>query len=251
MPETTLQESRVNHLPDNPIPTDVQGFLMLRGLILPLPHDHDFVLGRDKGLCNVVLAHEHISKQHTVISYFGGRFFIKDLGSLNGTIVNGKRITSKVPLVAGDEIRLPPYMMLFFGPETPATEAPPPRTGLKSEPGRKKGSISGLLSILSVTDLIQILNFTAQSGKLVINTPQLETGELAFVQGEIIQARFAGKSGEEAVYAILRAGRGEFEFIQGSPEAPPDAISRKTLSLLLEGSRLMDESKLSTEVNLS
>lgn len=238
----------------NPAFPDCQGFIMLRGLILPLTQKEDFIIGRDKSRCDLVLAHEHISKQHSIISYRSGRFFIKDLGSLNGTYVNGERVNGLAPLVAGDEIRMPPYMMLFFGPDQPdvirkAPARPPASSGLKTEPGRQKGAITGLLSILSVTDMIQLVNFTTQSGFMTVRTPDLDIAELVFLEGEIVQARFDGKTGAEAVYAVLGVRSGEFEFVQGNPPAARDPIKDKTVTLLLEGSRLMDEGNVSGNLN--
>lgn len=241
--ELVHEHLELPHVP--PTEAESQGFLMLRGLIFPLSRQRDFVLGRDKGHCDLVLAHEHISKRHAIISYRGGRYFIRDLGSLNGTFVNGERVNGISPLVAGDEIRMPPYMMLFFGPDQVA----PARTvksaslpGITTEHGKDRGTISGLLSILSVTDVIQLLNFTDQGGTLTLRTPNLTIGEMTFSKGEIVSARYGGKNGEEAVYAMLRIHSGEFEFVQGNPPVPARPIERKTLSLLLEGSRLLDES---------
>jgi len=43
------------------------------------------------------------------------------------------------------------------------------------------------------------------------------------------------------VHAAVAVKGGEFEFVQGEPPVPESRITRKTMSLLLEGSRLMDE----------
>jgi hypothetical protein len=228
----------------------LQGYLMLRGLILPLPRKHDFILGRSKTECDIVLAHEHISRQHAIVSFRGGHYFIRDLGSLSGTYVNGERVNGLAPLTAGDELRLPPYMMLFFGPDKTTDAAKPAArtnagSGLKTEPGRKTGSISGLLSILSVTDIIQLVNFTTQSGVLSVRTPDLQVSEMVFCDGEIVQARYMGKSGVSAIFASLSITSGEFEFVQGDPPRPEDCIQENTVSLLLEGSRLLDEAGVS------
>ena len=234
-----------------------QGYLMLRGLILPLSRKQDFVLGRSKTECEIVLAHEHISRQHAIISFRGGQYFIRDLGSLSGTYVNGERVNGIAPLAAGDELRLPPYMMLFFGPDHEADQAKPSSgralaaSGLKTEPGRKSGSISGLLSILSVTDIIQLVNFTTQSGVLSVRTPDLQVAEMVFCDGEIVQARYIGKSGVSAVFSSIGITSGEFEFVQGDPPVPEDCIQENTVSLLLEGSRLLDEAAVPGNLSTS
>ena len=56
-----------------------------------------------------------VSRKHALISFSQtGAFTIKDLGSLNGTYVNGQPVV-EVPLTAGDEIQIGKFHMLFFG----------------------------------------------------------------------------------------------------------------------------------------
>ncbi len=50
------------------------------------------------------LQHPSISRKHAEVSRRSERFFIKDLGSQNGTYVNGVRIEKETELFAGDEI---------------------------------------------------------------------------------------------------------------------------------------------------
>lgn len=47
-----------------------------------------------------------VSKEHCVIELRGGAFVLRDLGSLNGTYVNGERIVGERVLAHGDEIAL-------------------------------------------------------------------------------------------------------------------------------------------------
>jgi len=52
------------------------------------------------------LVESHISRQHAKISCGDGAFVIQDLGSSNGTFVNGTRIHGEEALSLGDEIHL-------------------------------------------------------------------------------------------------------------------------------------------------
>lgn len=66
-----------------------------------------------------------LSRHHARISRTeGGSLQIEDLGSTNGTFLNGKRITSPQPLRPGDEIALGMTKMQLVGSERPTTAAP-------------------------------------------------------------------------------------------------------------------------------
>jgi pSer/pThr/pTyr-binding forkhead associated (FHA) protein len=61
------------------------------------------VVGRSQSLCDVVIDQVSISKLQCVIAKTDGLLFIRDLGSTNGTKVNGQRIT-RGALLPGDEL---------------------------------------------------------------------------------------------------------------------------------------------------
>src|ERR1700716_635869 len=47
-----------------------------------------------------------VSKEHCLVEQRDGRFVLRDLGSLNGTYVNGERVRGETALQHGDEIAL-------------------------------------------------------------------------------------------------------------------------------------------------
>ncbi len=61
------------------------------------------LVGRKKGLCDIHLDHSSISKVHCAIARTDGLLYIRDLGSTNGTKVNGQRVT-RGALLPGDEL---------------------------------------------------------------------------------------------------------------------------------------------------
>lgn len=65
-----------------------------------------FRIGRRPGL-NLTLPSMQISMIHAEFVQLGGRLFIRDLNSTNGTYVNGRRIDNRdTPLRDGDRIRV-------------------------------------------------------------------------------------------------------------------------------------------------
>lgn len=70
----------------------------------PILVDRDITLvGRKPGLCDLVIDHNSISKVHCIIAKTDGLLFVRDLGSTNGTKVNGQKV-SRGALLPGDEL---------------------------------------------------------------------------------------------------------------------------------------------------
>lgn len=65
----------------------------------------DIIIGRTS-TCEVFIDDPGISSKHARIFVEGGEVFIEDLRSLNGTIVNGKRITGRTRLSTADTVHL-------------------------------------------------------------------------------------------------------------------------------------------------
>ena len=81
------------------------------------------VLGREEG-CEIVIPVRQVSRQHLRIYTDGGACLIEDLGSKNGTWVNGYRLTGPRQLEDGDEIRAAKDIRLRFvgsGATAPST----------------------------------------------------------------------------------------------------------------------------------
>src|SRR2546425_11754710 len=81
---------------------------------------------------DVVVDADGVSRVHAVFERFGDTWCVRDLGSRNGTTVNGARIIGEQALHSGDEIVLGRLRLLFRGStqgtETAAIAEPPPVT---------------------------------------------------------------------------------------------------------------------------
>lgn len=65
----------------------------------------DAVIGRSKS-CDIVINEDFISAKHIRIWFDDGEWYLDDLGSRNGTTVNGQRIINTVILDPEDEISI-------------------------------------------------------------------------------------------------------------------------------------------------
>lgn len=58
------------------------------------------------GNCQIVIGDTYASQQHARVYSSDGRFFVEDLGSTNGTYVNGRKISYPLELRHGDRIKI-------------------------------------------------------------------------------------------------------------------------------------------------
>ncbi|MFL5374027.1 MAG: FHA domain-containing protein, partial [Myxococcales bacterium] len=68
----------------------------------PLPDTGELVIGRSSEL-DMVLIEDMVSRKHAKLTLGGPELTISDLGSTNGTFVNGEKVTSS-PIKEGDRI---------------------------------------------------------------------------------------------------------------------------------------------------
>ena len=54
-----------------------------------------------------------LSPQHFRIRFGNGRYLVEDLGSRNGTFLNGEQVTAAVPLQDGDQITVQDITFIF------------------------------------------------------------------------------------------------------------------------------------------
>src|SRR5437588_9207560 len=69
-------------------------------------------LGRSRQ-CDVVLSDPNVSRQHAEIRPRGGSWVLTDLGSTNGTLLNGRRIEGPEVVKVGDEIEVGTSVITF------------------------------------------------------------------------------------------------------------------------------------------
>ena len=63
-----------------------------------------FTIGRNDG-CNLTLRSQGVSRYHAQLNVSGDMLWIRDSGSTNGTLLNGKAITESEALNSGDSNR--------------------------------------------------------------------------------------------------------------------------------------------------
>jgi hypothetical protein len=119
--------------------TSVDGYLEVWGPsgreLLPLGSDR-LTVGTVQSN-DLVVDVSGLSRVHAVFERLSGAWFVRDLGSRNGTFVNGGRTIGDRALHPGDEIVLGTLRLIFHGPsrgkETEALAEPPALTRRERE----------------------------------------------------------------------------------------------------------------------
>src|SRR5262245_63705293 len=91
--------------------------------VFPL-HGERTTIGRSAE-CDVVLTVRRVSGHHAQVLRLGGMYFIEDLGSSNGTFVNGQRIERRTPLQPGDRLDFFGTVLMFEAGDTDLALPPP------------------------------------------------------------------------------------------------------------------------------
>lgn len=105
------------------------------GVTFPLEGDQ-LTIGRDS-TNPVAINDAEVSRKHARMMFQGGKYVLEDLGSTNGTFVNGQRLAGPVVLKPGDVISLGEQIVLMYdaiAADAGATMAVPRRAVQQAAP---------------------------------------------------------------------------------------------------------------------
>jgi hypothetical protein len=103
-------------VPPAPAPAPAAGKLTIsyQGETFPVTKDR-FIIGRGKQSSDLTIKDPNVSRQHAMIEFSEGRYYIVDMGSTNGVEFNGQRVQRKV-ISEGDSFRVCDHELKFsFG----------------------------------------------------------------------------------------------------------------------------------------
>lgn len=121
----------------------VQGRPEGKSLLFPVG---EYVFGRGPE-CHVRPNSEWVSRQHCILRVTSGGIFIRDLGSRNGTLVNGTRVIGERQLASGDQVQVGPLVFSVgfdLGPQAEIGTVVPPTPRTVDENEKKPDSTDEL-----------------------------------------------------------------------------------------------------------
>lgn len=157
-----------------------------------LSQQNQVYLGRDNHN-QVHLDHPAVSRRHAEIIRHGDQLFIRDLGSANGTFVNGQPVLRPTPLYFGDLIQIGPFKLVY---------------------DEQSQSLQGSLSQGHRLDAID-LGWQADSGAIILKKISLVVQSGEFIA--LVGGSGAGKSSlMKAMNGYRQANKGDM-LIDGEP----------------------------------
>jgi hypothetical protein len=171
-------------------------------------------IGRS-GENDVILQAKTVSRDHAVLTYTEGRWYVEDRGSANGTFVNGSRLPFGVPhpLRHGDRIGLGAETLVF---SWPAEGGDPDRTET--------------LADVPAVPAVQLSPFQLQVVRALCGAWLAGSSLDAIPSNEQIAAQLGTPGAAEAVKAALRRVYAK----TGLAELPPHAKRRALCRLARE-----------------
>jgi pSer/pThr/pTyr-binding forkhead associated (FHA) protein len=203
----------------------------------------EITLGRSPA-CSMQLPTASASRRHASVAWQGGRVVLRDLGSTNGTFLNGEPVEGEVPLESGDRISIGGVEIRYCCVEagTAVADAHDARTVVSHWPtpgSAASETLRGDLAKVPLFAVLQMLEMGSQSGCLSVETEDGE-GWMWLEGGRLVHAENAKTGGIEAALALAQARAGRFDFAPGSP-APEHSFGASVTEVILEATRLLDE----------
>jgi pSer/pThr/pTyr-binding forkhead associated (FHA) protein len=209
------------------------------GEVHPLgPDGRSWVAGRS-GDADVVLGDDTVSRKHARIYESRGALWLRDLGSRNGTLVNGRNIAHH-RLRPGDRITIGASLLRV---DVVPLDQLVRDQGRRTEEITAGRSMSGSIQDIPLADVLQWLATSRKTGTLRVRGDLI--GELFLRQGQVYFARIQDSPDLKAEKALLRmlgwtAGTFELDSVTvDPPEGMELAVSLE--HILMEAARVQDE----------
>jgi hypothetical protein len=206
----------------------------------PLGQQPEIIVGRSSDL-DMVLVEDMVSRRHARIACTENAILIEDLGSTNGTFVNGEKIT-RASLKEGDRVLIGTSILkvVAVDPSAPVMRRP---EMLSSSRGAQTRTMSGSIDEIPLPDLLQLLGSSKKSGMLVVRSED-DVGKIYLRKGVIVFASIndlAEVPPRKSVFRVLTWGHGSFDLAPIDDRPIPGEITASVQELLMEGLRQIDE----------
>ncbi|MEE2901145.1 MAG: FHA domain-containing protein [Myxococcota bacterium] len=184
----------------------------------PIPEGQELVVGRASEF-DMVLVEDMVSRKHAIIQVSQGVLTIEDLGSTNGTFVNGERLEKTAELSVGDRILIGTSILKVVSTSGDKANTAPSQQ-LPENPVNDKDELSGLLEDARVPDLLALLNSAKKTGRLALNTGKV-LGDIYVRDGNVFFATYQNRDDmgpHKALSRVIGWQSGTYRFVPLDPD---------------------------------
>jgi hypothetical protein len=206
----------------------------------------EFFIGRSQD-CHATLLGDGVSRKHARIFWDGTGHSIADMGSTNGTEVNGQIIKTARRLVNDDTIVVGQFKLRFLITDATREELAAAHNPRLTDTDRhvslskgREAQLSGTFSGTILIEACQLIELNKHSGEMRIDANGL-TGWIRFRGGVIVDAKLGINTGEQAARRILNANSGKYSFARANENPPAGPISLRVGALAMDLLRAKDE----------
>ena len=219
----------------------------------PLRPNREIIIGRSSDL-DMVLVEDMVSRKHAKITTDDHVVTIQDLGSTNGTFVNGEKVR-KADLKDGDRILIGTSIIKIVfvdGENTSHLTENEARSKMAVAANKRTAapkSMAGSIEEIPLPDLLQLLSTSRKSGVLVVHSDR-HVGKIFFRKGQIYFTNLENQFNvgpRKALIRMLSWTQGQFELEPPDESAVLEEMDESTEALLMEGMRQLDEYKMISE----
>ncbi|RKH37695.1 FHA domain-containing protein [Corallococcus sicarius] len=216
----------------------------------PLKSDKLIVVGRSSEL-DMVLVEDMVSRKHAKILFSDGKITIEDLGSTNGTFVNGEKV-KQARLKEGDRILIGTSILKLVhqGAESAAVDESVVKQKLEEAAAAqaarttKASSMTGKIEEIPLPDLLQLFHTSKKNGVLVVNNAH--EGRIYLRQGRVYYAVIDDNHNlgpQKSFNRIVTWEEGDFELRAADSQEFMVELDSSTEALLMDALRQLDEFK--------
>jgi pSer/pThr/pTyr-binding forkhead associated (FHA) protein len=172
-----------------------------------------FVFGRSSE-SDMKINSPKISRKHAQVEWEEATPVLVDLGSENGTEVNGKPI-KRHPLEDGDEIEIGPFGCTYrcLQGRSSVQMSQELNDSKADTQSMNAVAMSGSLSEMGVYELLETLSYNQKTGTLDVYTEKGAEGTVALQEGLPLYAAASHLVGEPAIHHMLGWTEGQYRFV--------------------------------------
>jgi hypothetical protein len=189
-----------------------------------------------------------VSRKHARITMQQDQIWIEDLGSTNGSFVNGEKI-KRARLKEGDRVLIGTSILkVIAGEGAVRADSTDAKANLENVAAARRTTqartMSGSIEEVPLPDLLQLFGTSKKSGVLVIRTEADDVGKIYMRKGVIYYASINDLEDVppmKSIFRMLTWQKGLFDLDPPDEREFPNELTVSVQEVLMEGLRQLDE----------